>query len=109
MRTECLEENVGLRTEVAGEWRRFRNEELFHLQDCYWTGYFADIIQKGHGCGIYQACETYTKNHNKYSPKNLLCFGNRDEGCASVTWIQRAQDKVKWLNLKKTVMILRRM
>ena len=31
MRTECLEEFVGLRTEVAGEWRQFRIDELFHL------------------------------------------------------------------------------
>jgi len=31
MSAECLEEYVGLRNEVAGEWRQFRNEELFHL------------------------------------------------------------------------------
>jgi len=52
---------------------------------------------------------THTKNQNKYSPKVLYYFGNRDEGCASATWIQQAQNKIKWLNLKKTVMILRRM
>ena len=34
MRTECLEEFVGLRTEVAGEWRQFRNYELFHHYYC---------------------------------------------------------------------------